>query len=202
MRRAERIVLAGGLVAAVVIALWGRSADSRALAWSGEPGAVRLATLDVYTLAQELLQTETYKKPIEDVSTEWTPKLEAIRDEVVQLNRRMQVLAQSDPEYANAAGAFQAKQQEFQAMQQEAQNTLETRKAEMLGGAYRAIVEQAKALSAAGGYTHVFASRPPDHELLQANVNTVLQDMLARPIVVSDAADDLTEAARAALQLK
>ena len=72
--------------------------------------------------------------------------------------------------------------------------TMERLSTLQLAQAYQQVMTEAETLAKGMGYTHVIASKTGKLEFRSTTMNGALQELLARPIVISDSTDDLTSA--------
>ena len=194
MNTTHRLV-AVGVAALVLGAGVGSSLFSpRAQADASQSTPVRIATVDVLTLVEKLASSDRYLPAREE-------KVRSLRAPIDQINRELddlRVKITAFPDFQNNAEAqpliqqFQTKSQNLQQLQQTAQNEAESFNAMQIQEAHRLVVESVGRLAASRGYTHVLASKPSDSRMTSANVLGTLQEMLARPVVVAGATDDLT----------
>lgn len=130
---------------------------------------------------------------------------------IEQINRELDTLRQeitAIPDFQNNAEAqpkiqqFQQKSQNLETLRQTAQNELESFNVAQLQEAYKIAIDTTNAIAGTRGYTHVLATKPFESKMTSTNVNGVLQEMLARPVVRTNMADDLTDAVIKELKLE
>ncbi len=197
--KSERLIAVSGAVLAVALAL-GLRESSPAVAQnasapqaSPQAGAMRVATVDVLLLAERLVASERYRAGRETNAASLSKPLQALLDELKDLEARYSALAADSPERATIQEAYQQKSQAFQKSQQEAQVNDERFKATQVGEAYRLVVTASDQLAAELGYTLVLASRSGVPDVRSDNVPGAVQEMLARPVLRAPASDDLTD---------
>ncbi|MBL9032173.1 MAG: OmpH family outer membrane protein [Phycisphaerae bacterium] len=197
MQRIERIVILGGVVAAILIALSASAGGGRALAWTpGEaPDSVKIATVDMYWVIEKIMAKDEYKKEREDVSATWTRKAQEIERQLKELDSTLQVLPQNDPQVQTILKQAQDRQAEYQRVQSDRQQELERLNSGQLINTYKTVRDVSAKVAERMGYSHVFCNRSSDRAINTTTVGATLQELLARPLIRGgDGADDLTKA--------
>lgn len=199
MQRIERIVILGGVVAAILIALSASAGGGRALAWTprgaGDADTVKIATVDMYWVIEKIMAKDEYKKAREDVSATWTRKAQDIEKQLKEMDSTLQVLAQNDPQVQTLLKQAQEKQAEYQKVQSDRQQELERLNSTQLIDTYKMVREVSAKVAEKMGYTHVFCNRSADRAIATTTVGATLQELLARPMIRGgEGADDLTKA--------
>ena len=203
MRPIERICVFGGIGAAIIIGLAGRSADSHAYARVGPPSAagIKIGTVDIYVVAERMMADANLKKIREDASAAWQAKADAINKELKDIDSDLTVLPQNDPKVQEHLKTAQLKQQEYQKIAQERQIELERINSTQLIEAYGKIKAAIDAVATKQEYTHIVANREYDRPITTLTLSQTLQELLARPLVKGVQSDDLTKAVIAELKL-
>lgn len=198
MRHIERIVVVGGVVLAYVFALNGQESQPPAGGERPAPAAaqgVRIATVDTFAVVEKILDKPNLKKAREDLASQWAARADVAERELDQLQERLQNMQPTDPQARQVFERAQQKQAEYQQLAQQRQDELERMNASQLIDAFKQIRGAAQAVSSRLGYTHVLSSRSESRSLTVDDVPTlggVLQELLARPVVVGVPADDIT----------
>ncbi len=200
MRQTERFVtytalalcLGAGL-AANTLGMNGanRAAASPAAAIQVEPA--RIASVDVLGIVARFLESDRYKPANIENAQKFDTQLKALIGELSLIEKQGQGLTQQSPEFAPLQQQFQAKQREFEQSRNTAQGEIEQFNTNQVTEAYRLTVDAANSLAAELGYTHVIVSRGEGAKINSNNVAGAVQEIIARPLLKSAAADDLTE---------
>ena len=196
MKKIERLFIYSGVGLAIALGLGWHGIGTVASAHT-ELAAdnVRIATADVLTLVEKLASSDRYLPAR-------TEKMNALRAPIEQLQKELDELRAkitAMPDFQNNAEAqpeiqkFQQKTPNLQAMQPTAQSEAESFNTTQLQEAYKAVVDACNQVANSKGYTHVFASKSAESKMASANVAGLLQEMLARPVIKSNPADDITE---------
>ncbi|MFN0131665.1 MAG: OmpH family outer membrane protein [Phycisphaerales bacterium] len=205
MQRIERIVVLGGVVAAILIALGGQVGSGRALAWSpaaGNADPVKIGIVDMYWVIEKIMAKDEYKKAREDVAGTWNRKAQEIEKQLKEMDSTLQVLPQNDPQVQTVLKQAQDKQAEYQKVQSDRQQELEKLNSGQLIDTYKMVRETASKVGARMGYTHVFCNRSTERTITTSTVGATLQELLARPLIHGGTgADDLTNAVLQELKL-
>jgi Skp family chaperone for outer membrane proteins len=150
--------------------------------------ALRIATVDVYTIVDKVMQSPDAKKAQEDLKSKWEPRLEALQNDLRKIEADLQALPQSDPRVQDVMKSGRDKQAEYDKAAQD----YESLNARQLVDAYTLVRDSANRLASARGYTHVLVNRPPERPIETKNLGNTLQEFFARPLIKSPAGDDLT----------
>jgi Skp family chaperone for outer membrane proteins len=202
MRPIERVVVFGGLLAAIVLGLAGRYGDSRAVASPGYAAGIKIGTVDIYLVAERMMGAADLKKVREDVAANWQAKADAISKELREMDDNLSVLPQNDPKVQELMKKAQLKQQDYQKVVQDRQQELERVNSSQLIEAYGKIRAAVETIGAKMEYTHIIANREYGRPITTFTLSQTLQELLARPIVNDVKADDLTKAVMAELKLE
>lgn len=194
MSRTERVILSAAILATLAISLGWRTATAPAPAPATQP-ALSIATVDIFSLAEKLLQTSTYVKPRQELSEAHEAKYTKLRDEGEEIKADLDILPASEPKAADKLRELQAKRAEFDAALREANTALDVLQAGQLVSAYEAIITSARAIAERDGYTFVLAARAPNHPFSTSSLNTTVQEILARPLIEADSTDITAEVA-------
>ncbi|MBY0111698.1 MAG: OmpH family outer membrane protein [Phycisphaerales bacterium] len=206
MNNVERVVIFSGLAAAIALGLGWRGVGSPAIAGSATiiADGAKIGTVDVLAVVERLASSDRYTPAREQKAKSLAAPIEQINKELDTLRQEITAI----PDFQNNAEAqpkiqqFQQKSQNLETLRQTAQNELESFNVAQLQEAYKIAIDTTNALAAARGYTHVFSTKPSEAKMTSTNVNGVLQEMLARPVVRTNSADDLTDAVIKELKLE
>jgi Skp family chaperone for outer membrane proteins len=185
------VVLAG--VAAGGVGLW-IALEQPATAQTVAPAAQRIATLDALAVVERLVLSDRYKPARDKLSDEASAQLKVLSDTLRDYESKAQALAQDSPELKALASQYQTVSQQLSQAEQKAVADQDRFNAQQIAEAFRLVSEAATALASQRGYTHVVQTRIGDVTFRSQGVAGTIQEILARPIVTSPAADDLTSA--------
>lgn len=208
MKNVERVVVFSGLAISIALGLGYRGVGTPAVANSAATSVVadgaKIATVDVLAVVERLASSDRYTPAREQKAKSLAAPIEQINKELDTLRTEITAI----PDFQNNAEAqpkiqqFQQKSQNLETLRQTAQNELESFNVAQLQEAYKIAIDTTNAIAGTRGYTHVFATKPFDAKMTSINVNGVLQEMLARPVVRTNPADDLTDAVIKELKLE
>jgi len=203
MRNAERWFIYTALAAAFAIGLGWRGLEVPAMAQAGatapkdaaaEP--VRLASVDALGIIERLITSEQYRTAREANTREQDKKLSDARDPLIaelrEIQGRAQALDPASPEIAPLQQSFGEKQSRLQELERSAVEQVERFNTEQVAEAYRITVAISQDIAQKLGYTHVLATRSGDPKIHSNNVAGAVQEVLARPLVKGNPADDIT----------
>lgn len=199
MRRTAAVMAIGcGLALGVLgTSAWQTSARAEARAAAAE----RTGTVDMYGLIERMIDSDLYKPAREAHHNELRAKLEAIQKELEATQTSLRAMDQGKPEFQGEVTKFQARVQEFQQLQETSNQQAEKFNTEQLIEAYKMIVAGVGQVAKDKGYTHVVATRSMSVDIKPTNLQSALQEIMARPMVSSPTEDDLTEAVATAMKL-
>jgi Skp family chaperone for outer membrane proteins len=202
MHRVHRLVALGILAGAASLGLALRF-TGQALAQPGAAGASgaapRIAVIDIFVVAERMMNAPDLVKTRNDADAAWKPRLTAIEDAAKLIDERLRTMQASDPQAQPLLQERQAKVQEYQGLLQERQQSLEKTNSEQLLSIYGRIRGAAETVATSGGYTHVFVTGAAERAIQTTNVQDTLQQILARPIIKYPPGDDITKAVLDAL---
>jgi Skp family chaperone for outer membrane proteins len=210
MTKFEHLFVAGGLTAAVLLALGLREptagaqngAPPAAAPASTQPAPVRLATVDVYLLAERQMKSDALDAARTAFAKERTDKLDAMANELKTLDNRLQSLGAADPERQRVIESGQAKQQEAQRYQEQARSEVEKFNAKQLLECYTRARDAVNKVADRQGYTHVIANRAGIETIDTQSLAATVQELIARPVLRQPAGDDITQAVSDDMGLK
>lgn len=205
--RLQRLFMLAGTVLAVGLstaAFFGGGSGSVAVAQSAtsaSPGPARVATVDIYKIANLLMESERFKPALMAERERLTKELEPLETELLQLQQRLGTATPGDNAARDLAQTFQTKRENYLKTRDERSAAFEGRAAKDNLRAYQEAVGVARRLAEARGFTHVIATRTGEET---APPDTGLQftfGLLSRPVLLSPGGDDLTSAVMAELKL-
>jgi Skp family chaperone for outer membrane proteins len=163
---------------------------------------VRIATVDIFAIAQSMMNREELKQPRDAVDAQFRTRMEAVEREFEQIENRLRNFqSAADPQVQPLLQQRQQKAEEYQRIVQERQQEIERLNASQLALAYASIRDAAKRIGQERGYTHVMSNRAESRAAQSNTVADALQDMLARPLVMTPQEHDLTDQVAAALNV-
>jgi Skp family chaperone for outer membrane proteins len=198
MTKCERVCVYGGIGLALAAGLGWRGVGEPAAA-SNVSGivapmdAMRLATVDILSLVQRLVTTEPYTQERDTMQTEQNKRLQPLAEELEKMQTEAQDLRPESDRFKALDRQFGELNREFARVEAEARALIERQNTQQVAGAYARVLEEAEKLATGLGYSHVIATRSGPPKILSDNIPGAVQEILARPIVKSNAADDLTD---------
>lgn len=161
-----------------------------------QPGAKApiIAVADVYKVASKLVGKPRFSAIIEDKRKVLKDRITPVEKELRDLAEKLQAMGPDakGPEAEVTARAYQSKQQEYIRLGQQLDKEMETTIAQVNFDAYKQVVEAATAIAEKKGYTILLASRSMDDMKTPEQSQGFIQALLARPVLKSPGADDLT----------
>lgn len=218
MRRTERVVAYSALAVAL-IAVVGQSAGLRfgapavAAPMAPAPDAARLATCDIYSLVERLVESDAYM-PARNIEQErikaklapMEEDLKRIDTENAKLREELSGADSKDPSAQMKLKTYNANAAEFEA-KIKPYNDQKSQLAEgysalivgQFGDAYQKVLAEAKKIAAEKGFTYVIAQKRGD--LAARSPQQLVEEFLARPVSVAPTDSDITEAVRVSMKL-
>lgn len=205
MRSRQHVTIFGAVLLALIGAVFlreGVAAGSAVQPRESQPsGDVRIGTIDLYLVSERIMQQPRLVRAREEADQRFTERMRSIEEEARQMENRLQVLPQNDPQAQRLVERLQEMQTSYQDLHQERLTEMERINSRQLIDAYRQTRGAAEGVAQRQGYTHVFSSRGFDRPIKTETVGATLQEMLARPLIVGVEEDDLTQAVLDALDL-
>jgi Skp family chaperone for outer membrane proteins len=201
MRPAERIALFLGVILAIILALDARSGGATAMARASAADEIRIGMVDTFYVVEQIMGKPDLKKAREDIASQWAAKADAAEREIQDLQNTLRNLQPSDPQAQPTVQRYQDLQAKYQKIAEDRQNEVEQINSSQLTDAYKQARQATIAVADRQGYTHVFSSRSFDREFKTPTLAGTLQELLARPIIKGNPADDLTSQVVAELKL-
>jgi len=155
----------------------------------------KYAVCDVYKIADKMLQTPRYVKAMEEKTAELRAKMAPKAEEFDKLTQQLQGTPQDKqdtPEFKMGVEQYRKLQEELRAMDQEARTAMVAFIAEKNFEVYKQILASVDDIATKRGYTMVLNSRSIEDMEKPASADAFFRGVLARPVVKSSAADDLT----------
>ncbi|HLP86106.1 MAG TPA: OmpH family outer membrane protein [Phycisphaerales bacterium] len=166
----------------------------RAIAQVTSPAASqRIATVDTLAVVERLVLSDRYKPARDKLTEDKNAALKVMRESIANLEQRAQGLAQDSPELRALAQQYTQLSDNLQAEEQKAVAEQDAFNAQQIAEAYRLVTEAAAKLGTDRGYSHVVQTRTGEVTFRSRGVAGTIQEILARNVIASPAADDLTQ---------
>lgn len=215
MKLTERTLTFAGLALALYLggSAYFATAPNAAVAGAGrsggvhaEPKASTVAVVDTYRIAVKLMDTARFKDRIEGKRKEWADKLAPLEKNLDELANKLRAMGPEakGPEAETTAREFETKRQEYGALRQQAEREMDSFVAGVNFDAFKQVVDSAAAIADKKGYSLVLSSRGtgPDEMKAPDSSGAFVQSLLARPVIKSATADDITADVIADLKLE
>lgn len=189
---------AGGVLALAVV-----SRGTAAVAYA--PQAPTIATCDVIKLSALLMASDKYAKPITEKRDAMQAALKPLEEELQAMGKQLQALGPNPPRTAETeslARRFEERRQMYMQQSEAREREFETFRTRTNFDAYQQVSAATGVVAARRGYALVVANRVLESGKPPENPAVFLQGILARPVVVSPPADDLTAEVMAELKLQ
>lgn len=188
------MVAAGAILAASV-------AVSLGVAGAPQAAEQRIATVDIYSLVERMLDRPAAATPRDELANRLNDRINADQKALEALDRELQSMNPSDPRAGARQQEFVTRRDALNRLFQESSEELDRFRAGQLFEAYREARAAADAVAAKAGYTMVISNRAADAELTPQGMALAVQELMARPVLRYDPADDLTKQVEAELKL-
>lgn len=200
MTRSSKTTMLFALLAAAAIALLATPNvfGTRAAQPAGDS---RIATVDLLTLLEDMLQTEDFKPARDAFRTEWETRIGQLQTQLQQIETELQMGGQNNPNIMQLQQRYQQLGYQYQQVNREAAMAFDQFNAEQAAEAYATLNENASALAQGLGYTHLIVTRESADVTKNGNLATVTQEILARTVVLAPESDDLTARLRDRLSI-
>lgn len=198
MRSIQKLAVAGGVALAVGLAMAMNGAPRIS---QDQPAGNRIAVVDIFGLAERIMQVPEYAAARDAIAQKWTTQIESAQQEVERIRTEFQTLAQDDPKRQALSAEVQGHFAAMQEAEQRGTAEIQQLSTQQLIDAYDRALAATQAVADRDGYTHVIVSRSRDRAIDPDNINVAIQEMLARPIVVYPDGDEITARVMAELKL-
>lgn len=199
MRRAERVLVYGGLALALSVGVPDRLPTPRASASpapaqpEAPPAATKLAVCDIYAIADRLVESDRFQPRLREEQDRIKAELKPLEDELRAMQERGSALDPQADETRALAMEFQRKSQEYQQKVRESERVYQAFLATAYVEAYDAAKVSAQNVAEDLGYTFVIASRKSGEKIETTDLSQVVQAVLARPVIKAPDDADITE---------
>jgi hypothetical protein len=164
---------------------------------ASEVQPAKIATVDALAVIEALLAGERYKPLRDAYEAEQRAKLDKNVAEMDELQKRYAALPDNSDQRDVLAKDFQGKRDLQDRLLAEAEKFNTNQVVE----AYRVTIETAESVATKMGYTHILSTRNDPKLIRSENVPGAIQEILARPVLRSPAADDITKGVMAELKV-
>jgi Skp family chaperone for outer membrane proteins len=201
MRRAERVVVYGGLALALSVGVLDRLPAPHASA-SPSPAAAsparraengKIAVCDIYYIADRLIDSDRYQPRLKEEQERLRAELKPLEDELNRMRERGATMDPQAEETRALAVEFQRKNQEYQQKLRESERAYQAFLGSLYVEAYDSAKASAQNVAEDLGYTYVIASRGADRKIETNDLPQVVQAVLARPVIKAPEDADITE---------
>ncbi len=205
MSQSQRLLVYAGSMALLCTGLgvWAGSVNARALSTSAPaaPDSAKTAVFDVLDISEKLFQGDRYAPAREKALKEKEAQRDALQAGLTELQQKIIAAGQETPEGKLMIPTYQGKAQELQQFMQAADVDLNRLSTAQFNECYRLAVETAQSLAKQQGYTHLLASKMGSLEFRSKELQQALQEVLARPVLLTAEGDDLTAQVKKELKI-
>jgi len=211
MNRSVQFMLVAGIVGAAIgsfafntlsTTAFARDADAiRSSSTSSAQLDGTVGTVDVLRCLERVLESPDYASERQNSATVWNDQIQKLLDEQNAVKAKAGDLKPDDPAAQDLYQQFQSLNQRISSLQKNAVAAIDKLSAEQIAKAYRLIHATIKQVGTDLGYTRVFASRMNTEDIVADNTNSMVQEVLLRPVIYANDANDLTEQVIDALNL-
>lgn len=163
--------------------------------------AQRVATADVFGLVERMMGQPALLGPRDELTASVNARVAEAQQGLERMQADLQSLAPNDPQGPAKQQEFLAARDNFARLYEQSGAEVDRLNAQQLVGVYLEARAAIDAVATRRGYTTVIANRAPDAPFDPPGMALALQELLARPVVKSDPADDITGAVEEELKL-
>lgn len=189
MTRTNRGLVLAGMVLVAVVGLGLRAVERPAAGVDA-----RIATVDLFSVAEKIILSKPYTEARSAEEKVWQDRLQPLGEQIKDLRVKLDVVGQNTPDAKQVLADAQSAMNQYQQIQQQAGVALDQFRGNQLREAYEKSLDIANAIAEERGYTHVIVTRDRKAESMPVGLNATIQLMLAQPVIMAPAEDDLTEA--------
>jgi outer membrane protein len=201
MRGVRRGVL-GAVVGASLVVGTGLAMRAAAQGQTGVGVAGRVATVDMLMLVERVVMTAPFKVEMEALTGPLAAEMQAIADRQDALVQQATELDKEGEQFKTMQQEYLGLDEQFKQLRTKVQSEIDGLSAKQVQRAFEQVRQAVDALAKQEGYTHVLASRDAAAAFRAVDIPNTLQEVLAKSVVVSPRADDLTEKAIDALGVR
>ena len=161
----------------------------------------RMATVDALLLVDLVLDSEPIKTERQNKGKEFDETFRVAQKELMDLEARLLMGAKEDPLREGLIKDWEGKKKNLNELQASLSSDFDRFNSHKAAQAWVVVTAKVDELAAKHGFTHVITTRRERSFIADTQAGTV-QQLLSRPIIVYPAADDLTDRAIEAMNLK
>lgn len=191
------------IVAAAVAALTGFLATgNQADASMRLASDQNIATCALPEIVNDLMQSDRFKPARQEYTEQLQEELRPLAERLQSMLSELQGMTPEDEGAREKAQRFQQLQQEFQKKQNEMAQKVEKFTAEQIVDCYKLVRSSAAAVAEDLGFDYVISTVGQEEELTTESVDTVLRQMMARPVIKAPEDADITPDVKEDLNLE
>jgi Skp family chaperone for outer membrane proteins len=153
----------------------------------------RIATVDILGITEKMILSEKYLSARDTNTASQNKMIEALDRGLKDVITRAQGTQENTPERKALEQEYATKEQDLQRTAQQARAQIEQFNTIQVAECFKMVADAANKLGMELGYTHVISTRSGEPTIRSNNVAGAVQEILARPIILGTAGDDLTE---------
>lgn len=161
-----------------------------------------IATCAVPQIVNELMASDRYAPAREELAEQINEELQPLREEGQALLEELQGMKPEDEGAQSKVQRVQQLRQQVQRLEQQGAQRMEQFTAEQIAECFKLTRSSASAVAEDLGYDYVISTVGEDEELNTQSVDTVLRQMLARPVLFAPEDADITDDVREDLNLE
>ncbi len=178
---------------------WQGSARAELSSSVAAPVEAKLATIDLFRCLQVYMQRPEMVAARDAQNAELVATEQAIRSRIETNQAKLRILVQGDPQFAMTQQAIQADSQAYQEFRQQASVNAQALAVTQSTEAFLAVQEKGSAVAAQLGFSHLISAKLDHSDLMgdkgpsSLNTSQMIQELLARPVLLAPEGDDITE---------
>lgn len=169
---------------------------------NADSGSASIATCAVPQIVNELMASDRFSPARDELAEKLREEIKPIAEQGQALFEEMQGMSPEDEGAQEKVGQMQRLRQQLGQMEQQAAAQLETFTAKQIAECFELARSSAGAVADDLGYDYVIATVGEDEDLNTDSVETVLRQMLARPVLHAPEDADITDDVREDLNLE
>jgi hypothetical protein len=175
--------------------LWlaGRPARAVAEVAVGDVAPVRIATVDALSVVERMMFSGSYKSQRDAAASQHNDAINPMVARLREIEAAAKGLAPEAPELKALQEEYGTLNQKAQQQSNSGQQEIERLNLAQITECYRLVLESADVLCAELGYSHLVSTRTGPASFRSNDVQGVLDEMLARPVLRSPTGDDITQ---------
>jgi hypothetical protein len=182
-------------VSVLGLGVWLAGRPSSAVAETGAADAVpvRIATVDALSVVERMMFSGPYKSQRDAAAAQHNDAINPMVARLREIEAAAKGLAPDAPELKALQEEYGTLNQKAQQQSNSGQQEIERLNLAQITECYRLVVGAADGLCEELGYSHLVSTRTGAPAFRSSDVQGVLDEMLARPMLRSPAADDITQ---------